>query len=60
MGFPVASYDAMIAAEAAAELSEPQAVRDAVRNELIPWALDYSDPVKERVEARRQEAAERE
>ena len=33
-------------------------VRDRVREELLPWALGYSDPVRERVEGRQREAAE--
>ena len=32
-------------------------IKDAVRAELVPWALGYSDLVRERVEARRREAA---
>ncbi|MBL4848936.1 MAG: hypothetical protein JKY65_25720 [Planctomycetes bacterium] len=28
-----------------------------VRAELVPWALGYSDPVRERVESRQREAA---
>ena len=28
-----------------------------LQQELVPWALGYSDPVRERVEARRREAA---
>ncbi len=31
-----------------------------LHDELVPWLLGYSDPVKDRVEARRLEAAERE
>ena len=31
--------------------------RDEVRDELVPWALGYSDPVRDRVEARQREAA---
>jgi hypothetical protein len=34
-----------------------QNARDVVRQELLPWALGTSDPVRERVEARRREAA---
>lgn len=32
-------------------------IKDAVRAEVVPWALGYSDPVRERVEARQREAA---
>ncbi len=32
----------------------------ALQADLVPWVLGHSDPVKDRVEARRQEAAERE
>lgn len=31
--------------------------RPALRDELVPWALGLSDPVRDRVEARRREAA---
>ncbi|MBL4848933.1 MAG: hypothetical protein JKY65_25705 [Planctomycetes bacterium] len=30
---------------------------DSVCEELVPWALGYSDPVRDRVEARLREAA---
>jgi hypothetical protein len=38
----------------------PERAQRALQSELVPWALGYSDPVKNRVEARRQEAAESE
>tara|TARA_R110002072_G_scaffold59265_5_gene151001 strand:- start:639 stop:1361 length:723 start_codon:yes stop_codon:yes gene_type:complete len=40
---------------AASPLSEDLA-RAAIATELVPWALGYSDPVRERVEARQREA----
>jgi len=42
----------------AEQATSPDIVRAAVRADLIPWALGYRDPVRERVEARqRAEAA---
>ena len=32
-------------------------VRDRVQADLVPWALGYSDPARERIEARQREAA---
>lgn len=40
----------------AEELGE-SLVHEALRAELVPWALGYRDPVRERVETRQQEAA---
>ncbi|MBL4846496.1 MAG: hypothetical protein JKY65_13295 [Planctomycetes bacterium] len=34
-----------------------ESVRNEVQAELVPWALGYSDPVRERVDARQREAA---
>ena len=45
------------AVEGACVLSSEDQIRSAVRAELVPWALGYSDPVRERVEARQREAA---
>ena len=50
---PQAAY----AANAAEELLAPEEIRSLVLAELVPWALGYSDPVRERVEARQREAA---
>ncbi len=48
-----------VARAAAGALTESNRVRvlcDMLRTSLIPWALGYGDPVRERVEARQREA----
>ena len=52
---PGSSHVYCEAVYAADEVTDGVAAR--VRDELVPWALGYSDPVRERVEARQREAA---
>ena len=46
-----------VRALAAAKAADPGRILVAIQAELIPFALGYSDPVRDRVQARQREAA---
>jgi len=58
--FEWAGKAASHAVESAGRSVGVPAVLDAVRAELVPWALGYADPVRERVEARQRAEAKSE
>ncbi|MEZ6188835.1 MAG: hypothetical protein R3F62_28005 [Planctomycetota bacterium] len=49
--------DALVSIRKSASATSGDEVFQAMRADLVPWLLGYSDPVRERVEARRRSEA---